>query len=95
MSDSELERLRDEMYAIARVLCGTYRSLLVQPFDVAIDAIDPGEREAVTERAAILEFEARMPRKHAEHLVLATVVPIPSVDTQIPPLIDSANPAIN
>jgi hypothetical protein len=78
LSDEDLQRLRDGLYALARIvtdafpLAGTISSGSCE-FDQAMMLVSEAERDAVAERAAIQEFDAGFPRGIAERQALAAV----------------------
>jgi hypothetical protein len=77
MTDSELERLRDGLAAIATVALDALGDRRTRRMIEAADAFDavPAElREAVEERAAIMEFDGQMPRDRAERAAFALVL---------------------
>lgn len=84
--DDTLLRIRDNMYALARVVVrqmASQRSGASQRITSKFDAdrfsgvpgqLSDDESEDVRERAAIIEFDAGLSRKKAEHLALSGVV---------------------
>ena len=69
LSDSELEALRKQLYAIAQV--GIHARARERQFAQAIAALAEDERADVEERAAILEFDGKLSRDQAERLALS------------------------
>lgn len=70
--DSELERIRQEARnlahaCIAAAMRGRQRET---PFHQAIATIPPDARDEAEERAAIIEFDGKIPRRHAEKLAV-------------------------
>jgi hypothetical protein len=74
ISDEDLLRLRDQMYSLAQVAAALFASASASPavgrFDKALMLMPDAEREATVERAAILEFEAGVPRGVAERMAV-------------------------
>ena len=70
LSDTEIRNLLDEMHAVARVICEAYGNGAEQ-YRAAIRELPPSERDGIEERAAILEFESKLPRRVAERLAIA------------------------
>lgn len=74
LTDSQLEQLRRELYTLSEVAVGAFcaqNKPTSQEHSTAnggncLSAIPDTEREAVAERAAILEFEAGLGRPEAE-----------------------------
>lgn len=73
MSDEELERLRAELYALARASADAFigRPASSSMFDQTLKCLSESDRDAVVERAAILEFDAGRTRDAAEREALA------------------------
>ena len=65
IDDATLLAVRDQLYALARVVLMAHASTAE-----AFGALSEADRLDVEERAAILEFEAKMPRRHAERVAL-------------------------
>ena len=72
LNDAELEALRNHFYALAKIAVAMHASTVA-----TWERLDESERYTVGERAAILEFEGKLPRVAAEHtaMVLATKPP--------------------
>jgi len=70
LSDSELEALRDQFYAIASVASRAYLARDASPFRTALLRLSEADRIDVEERAAILEFEGKLCRDLAERQAL-------------------------
>ena len=70
LTDAQLEQLRQELYAFADVAVGAFcafRKPGVYPENGScLDVIPVHERDAVAERAAILEFDANLKKPEAE-----------------------------
>jgi len=74
MSDAEVTRLRDQMYDIARSVCAVYPGSEARLEWSALDGLSRENREAVEERAAVLEFDAGMTRTEATRTAIASHV---------------------
>src|SRR5262245_5078699 len=73
LSDAELTELARGMYVLARHALGEYRRghrIPASQEASALAAVPELEREAIEERAAVLEFDAKMPRDTATRLAL-------------------------
>jgi hypothetical protein len=70
LTHAELEQLRQEMYAYADVaiesLCASRKPGACPTGESCLEAIPIEEREAVAERAAILEYEGNLTKPEAE-----------------------------
>jgi hypothetical protein len=78
LSDEDLLRLRDVLYALARIVTDAFPlagaiSSGSREFDQAVMLVSEPEREAVVERAAIQEFEGGFPRGIAERQAIAAL----------------------
>jgi hypothetical protein len=78
LSDEDLLRLRDVLYALARIVTDSFPvagaiSSGSREFDQAMMLVSEPERDAVVERAAIQEFEGGFPRDIAERQAIAAV----------------------
>lgn len=69
LSDSELRQLRDQLYVLARVALGAYGS--PSRFDELTAGLQQHDRLDIEERAAILEFEGKLPRDRAERVAVS------------------------
>jgi hypothetical protein len=69
LTDAELAALRDQMYGLARAICRVLPGANARPLSAAGLGLD--ELADAEERAAILEFEAGMPRAAAESVAVA------------------------
>ncbi len=69
LSDSNLELLRDQLYGLAEVTIASYKLSRKDEIQTQQRLTDK-EREVWEERAAIIEFEAGLPRSEAESLAL-------------------------
>jgi len=67
ISDDQLLLLRDQLYALAKAGIASVVADVAQ----ALERLHPSDRHEVEERAAILEFDVRMPRVRAESVALA------------------------
>ena len=68
LDDAAVLALRDQMYMLARASCAEY--LVDESASLRIAELPDDERATVEERAAILEFDANMPRRLAERIAL-------------------------
>lgn len=70
LTDAELEQLRQEMYACADVaiesFCASRKPGASPTGESCLEPIPIEEREAVAERAAILEFDGNLKKPEAE-----------------------------
>jgi hypothetical protein len=70
LTDSELEQLRQELYAYADIALESFRASKTPQIgpivESCLDAIPDHERETVAERAAILEYEGHLQKPEAE-----------------------------
>ena len=66
LSDNELRRVRDELYQLARILVRSYVGCRTTSFQ----SLPKDDRIDVEERAAILEFDGKLPRAGAETLAM-------------------------
>lgn len=71
LSDSEVERLRDQLYQLARAVVHVTQMQLSEP-DRLIAQLSDDERAGVEERAAILEFDGGLDRRQANRLAVTT-----------------------
>jgi hypothetical protein len=67
ISDDQLRALCDQLYALARVAIVASVADSGQ-FGRLVEQVSDPERADIEERAAILEFDAKMPRPQAERL---------------------------
>lgn len=67
LSDTEVERLRDQMYELAHVTVNSYPRRTAGCSTV-LGEVAPDDQAAIEERAAILEFEGNLHRDDAERL---------------------------
>ena len=72
MSDAEVARLRDQMYDVVRSLVAVYPGSAARLEWSALDRLSSEDREAVEERAAVLEFDAGMTRTEATRTAIAS-----------------------
>jgi hypothetical protein len=90
LSDTDLARLRDGLSAMARFAVDALTSrepvirkprgrIASEPrFEDVLNEVSEDVRTDAIERAAIIEFEGRLPRPQAERMALATVCLLPS-----------------
>ena len=71
LSDSEVESVRDQFYAMARVAANAYVAGKRSLFGRAVSELSAADRYGVEERAAILQFDGRLLRDDAERLAIA------------------------
>lgn len=71
MSDSDLTLLRDQLYPLAQAAIAlTPGCRSKRPFTDALQYIPTNDVEEIEERAAIVEFDGKLPREFAERLAL-------------------------
>src|SRR5687767_21952 len=70
LPDEAIRQIRDQMYDLANVVLDAYAVIQNDSYECCASLLTPDEREAVDERAAILEYEAGLNREHAERLSL-------------------------
>jgi hypothetical protein len=74
LSDAELNQLTEDLYTLARHVISAYSpnnpDCHVAPEETTLAVIPADEREAVEERAAVLEFDAKMSRDVATRAAL-------------------------
>ena len=70
LSDSELESLRGQLYGLADISIGLFRTkkLSLPELEARLSTLSDEERDEWEERAAILEYEAGLDRAEAETL---------------------------
>ena len=75
ISDADLERIRDELYILARASADAFlaKTASSSAFERGLELLSESDREAAVERAAILEFDAGRPRDVAEREALAAI----------------------
>ena len=69
LSDAEVERIRDSLYAVAGMMVDAFVEPGLggrRPFERALELVPENESDAVAERAAIMEFDGNLPRIEAE-----------------------------
>ena len=72
LSNEAIAAMRDQLYAVAIAAVSIFeRDSDEQPDAAILPALRPEQREAVEERAAVLEFDAHMPRGAALRAALA------------------------
>ena len=69
-SDSDIERLRDELYEVARVWIDGAMTMFEVPSAEPPAVLTEDDRIEVEERAAVLEFEGGLSRVEAERAAL-------------------------
>lgn len=72
LSDCEIEQVRDQLYAIARVWIDGGLRALGGPSVEFSEMLAENERVEVEERAAILEFDGDLTRSEAERVAIGT-----------------------
>jgi len=70
ISDARLERLIGQLTAVARATCSAY--LQRSGSLTKSGGLNADERVEIEERAAILEFDGKLPRGRAKAIALAT-----------------------
>jgi hypothetical protein len=72
-SDDQIARVRDEFYALANIAVAFYeKDRAIGSEDVSLRCLPLEEQESIDERAAILEFDAGIPRSRATRLAAAS-----------------------
>jgi hypothetical protein len=84
LSDTEVVRLVDEMYELARIVVTLHERDSAQSDPAALRLLPSEDREAIEERAAVLEFDAGMTRSAATRTAFVSHRP-----TMKPPRPDS------
>jgi hypothetical protein len=75
LSDVQIEQLRSGMYAIAESVVDAFaRDYAGDRAQTALAKVPCSDRDSVEERAAILEFDAKLPRDTATRLALVTYI---------------------
>ena len=75
LSDGQVNAIRDQLYAVARVVLGARARS--RPFELALATLSPEERADSEERAAILECDGKLPRDQAERLAVSNYRKVP------------------
>jgi hypothetical protein len=70
LSDNQVEQLRDQLMELAVAVVSLYRRDDLALEECALQMTLPPDREAIEERAAILEFDAGVPRDLATRTAL-------------------------
>lgn len=79
LSDREVESIRDQFYGVVRAAANA-QARVQTPFNRTIAQMSSAERDAVEERAAIVEFDGKLSRDEAERTALAALIsPIAAV----------------
>jgi hypothetical protein len=73
LSEPEIEGIREQILALARVALRAYSAKPLREFSEALAGLDSVAQEEVEERAAVMEFEGNMSRDQAERLALSLV----------------------
>ena len=76
-ADEDLERIRRDLYALARVAVsafGGHRADRGERVEAALRLVPPHDREGLEERAAIREYDGGLDRDDAERAVLSDYV---------------------
>ena len=72
MRDHELTRLRDQLYGVAICAVQVFESSTSDTGDAAaLDCLPADAREDVEERAAIIQFDAKLPRGQASRAAVS------------------------
>lgn len=72
MSDAEVTRLRDQIYEVAHSIFAIHPDSAARVEWSALHRLSSEDREAVEERAAVLEFDAGMTRTQATRTAMAS-----------------------
>lgn len=72
MSDAEVTLLRDQMYDLVHSVLAVYPGSAARPECPSLEQLTREDREAVEERAAVLEFDAGMTRTEATRTAIAS-----------------------
>ena len=73
-SDAEIEKVRDQLYAIADVWLARGAEVPPTPAAALFASLSEDDRFEVEERAALMEFDGRLLRDHAERVAFATIM---------------------
>ena len=76
-ADEDLERIRRDLYALARVAVsafGGHRADRDERVEAALRLVPPHDREGLEERAAVREYDGGLDRDAAERAVLMDYV---------------------
>ena len=72
LSDAEVIRLRDQLHLLAQSAVAAFaQEACLEPEATVLGALPPDVREEVEERAAILQFDAHLPRGLATRAAVA------------------------
>jgi hypothetical protein len=75
LSNAEVIRLRDQLYALAHCAVAAFaQDASDEPEATVLDRLTPDAREAIEERAAIIQFDAHFPRGLATRAAVAARV---------------------
>jgi hypothetical protein len=75
LSDAEVLRLRDQLYALAQGTVAAYAEDAADETEATVlGSLAPDTREDVEERAAIIQFDAHLPRGLATRAAVAARV---------------------
>jgi hypothetical protein len=73
--DDNLERLRDQLYGVARCAVQVFeRSTTDNGEETALNCLPADAREDVEERAAIIQFDAKVPRGLASRAAVSAYI---------------------
>lgn len=72
MADAEVTHLRDQMYDLVHSVFAVYPGSAARLEHPSLDGFSSADREAVEERAAVLEFDAGMTRTEATRTAIAS-----------------------
>lgn len=77
LSDPEVVRLRDQLYALAQCAVAAFeKDTSNEPETTVLACLTPDAREEVEERAAIIQFDAHLPRGLATRAAVAARVTV-------------------
>jgi hypothetical protein len=77
LSDAEVVRLRDQLYALAQCAVAAFeKDASNEPETTVLACLAPDAREEVEERAAIIQFDAHLPRGLATRAAVAARVTV-------------------
>ena len=79
VSDDEIARIREALYALAHIAVDVYakhpQNIPIPDFEAALGQLPPDARDAVEERAAIREHDGSLDRDSAERHAFADYLP--------------------
>ena len=75
VSDDILARLRDQLYGVAHCAAEAFEMSTSDTAEAtALDCLPPDAREEVEERAAIIQFDAKLPRELASRAAVSAYI---------------------